>query len=90
MEMENRMTRLARRPMEKGLRKAIARLMHLHHQTHPDRLAQRFGLTPFYVRKLYTELPLEEQVSLREALKVFIEEQDTKLTAVLQRQAQQA
>lgn len=78
------MTRAARKPMDKSLVKAIARLMHLHHQTHPNRLAERFGITPWYCRKIYGEMPLEDLPALREALKVFIAEPSMTLTDACQ------
>jgi 2-oxo-4-hydroxy-4-carboxy--5-ureidoimidazoline (OHCU) decarboxylase len=77
------MTRLARKPMDKGTLKVIARLLHLHHQTHPDRLAEMFDITPFYVRKVYSECPLEEFETLRDALQVFIAMPGAKLREAL-------
>jgi hypothetical protein len=66
------MTRLAQKPMDKSLIRAMARLMHLHHQTHPDRIAKRFNITPRYVREISKEFPPDERVTLPEAIEAFV------------------
>jgi DNA-directed RNA polymerase sigma subunit (sigma70/sigma32) len=65
------MTRRARRQMDKNLRRAIARLMHLHHETHPDRVARRLNVTPQRVREISKVLPLEAPSTVSEALEVL-------------------
>lgn len=65
------MTRRACKPMDKSLLRAIGRLMHLHHETHPDRVARRLNITPQYVREISKKFPPIERVTLPEALEVI-------------------
>lgn len=71
------MSRCGQKQIDKGTRKVIARLMHLHHQTHPDRLAQRFNVTAQYVRMIWAKCSLDEHATLREALGVYLASPDT-------------
>lgn len=46
----------------------IARLVQLHHETHPDRIAKRFNISGDYAQRIWSRLPAHEQSSLSEAL----------------------
>lgn len=65
------MTRRAKSPMDKSQRRQIARLMDIHHKTHPERLARRFGITAWYCRKLWGETVQEDLAPLGEALEAL-------------------
>ena len=49
----------------------IARLLHLHKETHPTRIAQRYGVTDEYVRQLWVRFHAHEMAPLDEALVTF-------------------
>ncbi len=46
----------------------VARLIQLHQETHPDRIAKRFNISGDYARRIWSKLPAHEQSSLSEAL----------------------
>ena len=51
--------------------KQIARLMQLHQQTHPQRIADRWKVTSERVRQIWTEMPREEQAELQDVLVIL-------------------
>lgn len=67
------MTRPLHHPLNERLRREMARLLQLHVETHPDRIARRFGVTPRYVRQLWARYPMSEMASLSDALHGFQE-----------------
>jgi hypothetical protein len=62
------MTRLHCSPLPTETRLGIARLVQLHHDTHPERLADKFGLSGSYVRQLWSNTPKEHWPDLDDAL----------------------
>jgi len=46
----------------------MARLVQLHADTHPERLARRFGVTAGYIRQQWRNLNPQEMASLQDAL----------------------
>ncbi len=52
-------------------RRQLARLLQLHHETHPARLAARLGLSAGYVRRLWTETEIREMATLSQALSLL-------------------
>lgn len=65
------MTRRSHHPLPKQTLKLVARLVQVHFDTHPERVARRFGLSPSYVRQLWREHLIGEMASLEEALGVM-------------------
>lgn len=51
----------------KALRR-MARMMQLHLETHPERLARHFGVSVSYVRQQWRTMDTKEMASLREIL----------------------
>ena len=47
----------------------MAKLMQIHHATHPDRVGRLFGVTSTYVRAVWSRTSLEDQPSLAELAK---------------------
>lgn len=46
----------------------MARLMHLHAITHPERVAQRFGVSANYVRQLWRTMDVQDMAMTHEIL----------------------
>lgn len=57
--------------MPMNIRLAIARLMQLHYDTHPQRIAATVGLTPPYCRRLWREIDREEWPHVVAALQIY-------------------
>jgi hypothetical protein len=68
--------RLGEHPLDEQIRRQIARLLHLHYRTHPERIARRYGVTDRYVRILWQRYALHElgQMPLGECLQALEEE----------------
>ena len=49
----------------------MARLMSIHKNTHPMRIARRYGVTEEFVRQLESRYPFEELAPVSEALEAF-------------------
>jgi hypothetical protein len=49
----------------------MARLLQLHKQTHPHRIAARYGVTDEYVRQLWVGYQPHEMAPLDESLETF-------------------
>ncbi len=47
------MTRKGHHPLDETALQQMAKLMQVHHETHPERVARRFGVTATYVRQLW-------------------------------------
>jgi|HubBroStandDraft_5_1064220.scaffolds.fasta_scaffold21057_2 hypothetical protein len=62
------MTRAANGNLPQSVHRQIARLMQLHQQTHPERIGKRFNVTGEYVRRIWTNLPADEQAELDDIL----------------------
>lgn len=62
------MTRAAKRELPFSAQRQMARLMQLHQQTHPERIGKRFDVTGEYVRRVWSNLPADEQAALDEVL----------------------
>lgn len=62
------MTRRSHTPLPKQTLKVVARLVQVHFDTHPERIARRFGLSQSYVRQLWREHLIGEMAALREAI----------------------
>lgn len=62
------MTRRSHHPLPKQTLKLVARLVQVHFDTHPERLARRFGLSPSYVRQLWRSYLHNEMAPLDDAL----------------------
>lgn len=60
---------LAPTPMK--VRLTIARLMQLHYDTHPKRIALTVGLSPAYCRRLWREIEMQYWPDNRMALTAF-------------------
>lgn len=69
------MTKLGHPQLEKKMQQRMARLVQLHMQTHPRRVAAHFGVSPGYVRRLWRERPLDQMSTLREALMSYFSEE---------------
>lgn len=54
------MTIKGSKPVPEKIRRVIARLVQLHHDTHPDRLAAITGFSPAYCRILWHQTQHEE------------------------------
>lgn len=65
------MTRPGQSPLGPHVLKKIARLMQLHHSTHPDRVGRQFGVTSTYVRQVWAKYLLTEMAPLHEALEAL-------------------
>lgn len=59
------------RPLPQAYLKQITRLLQLHKETHPTRIAQRYGVTDEYVRQLWVRYQPHEMAPLDESLEVF-------------------
>lgn len=62
------MTRRSHHPLPKQTLKLMARLVQVHFDTHPERLARRFGVTAGYVRQQWRSYLIGEMADLRDAL----------------------
>lgn len=62
------MTRKGQSPMEQAVRSKIARLMQLHLDTNPNRVARRFGISVSYVRQLWRERDRPQLAPTHDAL----------------------
>jgi len=69
--METIVTTKGLSPAPIRLRRAIARLMQLHYDTHPKRIAATVGLSPAYCRRLWREIENEHWPQVTIALQVF-------------------
>jgi len=49
----------------------MARLFQLHHDTHPKRIAVKFGVTDQYVRQVWRQMPAEDMAPLDEAISIL-------------------
>lgn len=58
------MTRAGQSPVDRAILKRLARLVHIHHLTHPVRLAARYGLSVRYVRKQWEGEAVRDPQSL--------------------------
>jgi len=54
------MTRAGQSPVDRAILKRLARLVHIHHLTHPVRLAARYGPSVRYVRKQWETKPVRD------------------------------
>lgn len=54
--------------MPKQTLKLMARLVQIHADTHPERLARRFGVTAGYIRQQWRQYLQHEMASIQEAL----------------------
>lgn len=54
--------------MDKRLKRRIGRLVQLHYETSPERLARRFGITARYVRLIWASTEGWEMALVAEAL----------------------
>ena len=69
------MTRRGHHPIDKAVLKRIAMQMHLHLQTHPERIARRMGISVSYVRQCWRELEMREMARLTDEIEtIFAEE----------------
>lgn len=71
--MESNVTVKGRKPTPMKVRLTIARLMQLHYETHPKRVAVSVGLSPRYCQRLWAQMDREEWPDNRIALAVFAE-----------------
>lgn len=62
-------TRPAHKPLGSAKLTAMAKLMQIHHATHPDRVGRLFGVTSTYVRAVWSRTPADHQASLEELAK---------------------
>lgn len=62
------MTRPGHSPIDDDTERRVARLVQLHVETHPSRIAEATGLTPGYVRKLWMRLGITEMASVGDVL----------------------
>ena len=65
------MTKAAHGLLPQAGHRQIARLMQLHQQTHPQRIAARWNITAERVRQIWTELPHADQAALEDVLEVL-------------------
>jgi hypothetical protein len=65
------MTRPGAHNLGSAVLRRIARLMQLHHDTHPDRIGQRFGVTATYVRQVWGRFTLNEMAPCHEAIEAL-------------------
>ncbi len=65
------MTTKGLHPTPMKLRVTIARLMQLHYDTHPTRIAATVGLSPAYCRRLWREIEREQWPHVVAALNIF-------------------
>jgi hypothetical protein len=65
------MTRAANGHLPQDAHRQIARLMQIHQQTHPARLATRWNLSTERIRQIWTELPACEQADLEDVLGIL-------------------
>lgn len=63
--------RLGHSPMKSDKRKQMARLLQLHYETHPLRIAERLGVTRQYVTRVWSETPPEEMAPVDESLRAL-------------------
>lgn len=66
------MTRRGETSTPVALRRQIARLMQIHNETHPVRIARRVGLSAQYVRRLWREMPLDSMPPETDALPMIL------------------
>jgi hypothetical protein len=59
------------RKLNRTLRQLMARLMQVHQETHPRRLAQKFGVSREYVYKVWTDIPADEQAEIEHAIQAL-------------------
>lgn len=65
------MTMRGHSPLHPSKPKQMARLLQLHAETHPRRVAERFGVTERYVRKVWSRFATDEMAPLSEALEAL-------------------
>lgn len=65
------MTRAATGNLPAAEHRKIARLMQLHQQTHPERIARRWNITEEYVRRIWSKLPTDEQAALDDVIGIL-------------------
>jgi endonuclease III len=52
-------------------RREMTRLMQIHVDTHPERIARRYGVTAQYVRQLWRERLQQDMATYEEAFRAF-------------------
>jgi hypothetical protein len=57
--------------MPEAYLRQIARLLQMHKELHPERIARRYGVTDEYVRQLWVRYQPHEMAPLTEALETF-------------------
>lgn len=62
------MTLKGHHPVDRDALRRMARMMQLHLETHPARVARHFGVSVSYVRQQWRERDLKEMASLKEVL----------------------
>ncbi len=65
------MTRPLHHPLGKDVLRLMARLMQLHVETHPERVARVFGVTGRYIRQQWHAHAVSEMATTQEALKML-------------------
>jgi hypothetical protein len=68
------------RPVPIHIRRAIARLVQLHYETHPKRIAATVGLSPAYCTRLWRHMDQEEWPHVIAALQMFVDMKRAKET----------
>jgi len=65
------MCRKGQSPLPEQYLRQMARLLQLHKETHPQRIAARYGVTDEYVRQLWVGYQPHEMAPLSESLETF-------------------
>jgi len=65
------MTRPGHHPIGKEAERRIARLMQLHVETHPKRVAQKVGLSAKHIRRLWGKFEVRDMPPAEEALEIL-------------------
>lgn len=62
------MTLPGHHPLDDKVLRRMARMVQLHLETHPERVARRFGVSVSYVRQQWRTMDVKEMASLRDVL----------------------
>ena len=67
------MPRLGHHPLERAILRRIAKLVQIHHLTHPVRLAARYGLTKEYVNRQFRNMNAPDMESMARRLAYWLD-----------------
>ena len=67
------MPRLGHHPVSRSTLERIARLVQIHHITHPERIAKRYGFVESYVNRQFQNLTVPDMERMARELDEWLE-----------------